>query len=124
MADVGDAYRRLSKPIEADINRELTTRQLRMEFEEWTFIAIILPPTGPAFKELVRGPLKRRALEFKLRIDHEQFLRGTDPERRNLIFDALERSIGLMPKLKVELDDCRILKEVLATVRRTSVTVH
>jgi len=122
MADVDDAYQRLSNRIEASVNEALGSLSLHTEFEEWTFIAIILPPGVLDYREITRRHIKRKVLEFRLRIDHKQFLHATEPERVALIIDALERSIGLMPKLKIKPDDCGVIAGVLANVRGTLIS--
>ncbi len=67
---------------------------------EWDVITIILNENGPDYKEIVRRSLKERYLEFRLKIDYDDFINTDYKRKKKLVLDVLLRSLDLMAKWK------------------------
>lgn len=57
--------------------------------------------------------MRRKEMEFRLKIDHAKFLGSDSEQRKHLIVAALKRSIQQMPEFGVENEDCNQLTKVL-----------
>jgi len=116
-ADIADAYREVRREIEASVNAKLQDSFPDGPFEEWTVIPIILAEDDPMFAEFSKKHVKSKALEFRLKIDHERFLNGDLRERRVLVLDMLERCIGMMAKMGLSQDQISALRTAVTAVR-------
>jgi hypothetical protein len=112
-ADVADAYMLTRKNIEATINENLSKCSLSENFVEWAFIAIVRREDHPDYQEIKKKHVKRKVLEFRLKIDYADFLRSSEPRRIELIINALKRCIALMEELGVSTEDRAKLSKVL-----------
>ena len=113
MADVGRAYMVTRKAIKEAVNEQLRNCPLSTSFKEWAFIAIVLDEDGPDYPEIAKKHVKRKVLEFRLKINHDEFLSASESGRAKLIFDALKRSISLMSELGVSAEDREKLSKAL-----------
>ena len=120
MADVADALQVVRNNAEEAVNRFLTGTAFPQDFEEWAVIVIALPKDlEPSFPEVVRKTSKRKVLEFRLHIPHQEFLAASDAERQAMLLDCLSRSIDLMPKLSVSGEGQAVAREALAKARQS-----
>jgi hypothetical protein len=120
MADVADALRVVRNSAEEEMNRFLADTAFPQDFKEWAVIVIVLPKDlEPSFPEVVRKSGKRKVLEFRLQIPHQEFLIASDAERLGMLFDCLSRSIDLMPKLSVSAEGQAVAREALAKARQS-----
>ena len=113
MADVGRAYMVTRKAIKEAVNEQLRNCPLSTSFKEWTFIAIVLDEDDPDYPEIAKKHVKRKVLEFRLKINHDEFLSASESGRTKLIFDALKRSVNLMSELGVSAEDREKLSKAL-----------
>ena len=114
--EVNDAYRNLRKSAEAEINELLRTVDLTAAWEgwEWVFIAIIISPAlGVDYPERIRRDQKGKVLEFRLKIDFEEFAGTATARQADLVFEQLHRSVNLMAKWKMSEVDREKLHEIL-----------
>jgi len=102
-----------------EVNIHLNAVDLARDYDEWAFLAIILPTEFLDLKEIVRRSIKKRVMEFRLKIDHGSFLAGSFTDRIDLIADALSRSVGMMGKFKVPPDERQRLKEIVQAARNS-----
>ena len=70
------------------------------DYKEWAVITIILNEKGPNYKEIVRRSLKNRELEFRLKIDYNEFMKSDYNHKKKLVLELLMRSLDLMEKWK------------------------
>lgn len=118
--DIAEDYRKRFNIIEPEVNRILGDLSFSDDMERWSFIAIILSEKFlDAYPEIVRRSLKRRTLEFRLHILHAEFKQASAGKQMTMIFDALTRSVDLMPKLKVSPESQQKLRAALAQARRS-----
>ncbi|MBA9901141.1 Imm44 family immunity protein [Burkholderia cepacia] len=117
-ADLADTYRVARNAIEPVVNRALEGIEFDQKTEKWTLIPIILSDTFlSGFPEIVKRSSKGTVLEFRLQIPHEEFKQASSEEKMAMLFDALSRSIDLMPKLKVSLESQTKFYAALAQAR-------
>src|SRR5690348_9459827 len=112
-ADVGDAHRSARQAVEQAVNERLKDCSLSVDFDEWAFISIILPHDHPDNPELKKKHAKRKVLEFRLKISHQDFLNADQIGRIGLLIDALKRSVDLMTEFRVSPQDRAKLTTVL-----------
>src|SRR5271165_3145107 len=113
-ADVGDAFRKASNAVEAELNRLLEGFVFGGKVEEWAFIAIIRKEDHPDYDEVTRKSSRGKVLEFRLKIPHAEFASASPHEQICLILKALSRSVTLMEKLGVSADVRSSLSAVLS----------
>ncbi len=82
---------------------------------EWDVITILLNENGPDYKEIVRRSLKERYLEFRLKIDYDDFMNTDYKGKKKLVLSVLLRSLDLMAKWKEikELERDRIKNAIM-----------
>lgn len=119
--DVGEDFRLAILWIESAVNEEIRNLDLKSNYRQWAFIAIILPSSmEPEFPERIRRHKKDNSLEFRLYINHGEFCCPDKLKQRDLILNALSRSVDLMSKYEVPEDDRAKLKAMLEDVRARS----
>jgi hypothetical protein len=112
-ADVADAYRDTRRTIEKATNRELDQLELHTDARQWAVIAIIRSHDHPDYGEVTRRDESRGVLEFRLRLNHGDFLKGDRIQRAVAVIETLRRSTILMGDLGVSEADRRALSGVL-----------
>ena len=70
------------------------------EYNVWNVITIVLNENGPNYKEIIRRSLKNRELEFRLKIDYDEFIKSNYEHKKKLVIELLLRSLDLMEKWK------------------------
>src|SRR6266404_4419499 len=117
-ADVDEIYSSVRKEIETALNKQLSSVSLDTKFEEWAFIAIIRKQDHPDYPELSKKHLRRKVLEFRLKIDHSKFLSASDAERRKMVINALRRCVFLMSDLGISGEDSQKLNALLQAIEQ------
>ncbi|WP_161603797.1 Imm44 family immunity protein [Noviherbaspirillum massiliense] len=112
-SDVAESYMEIRKNIEGTINRKLANSSLSTTFIEWAFIAIVRHQDHPDYQEIKRKHTKRKVLEFRLKIDHQDFLVGSEVRRIGLIIDALRRCVTHMADFGIIAEDQHKLFAIL-----------
>jgi hypothetical protein len=110
--DVIDAFREARKNIEDKINVKLIDLPLENPFEKWAFIAMIRSE-GDWANEVAKKNLKNRVLEFRLKIDHGEFIKGDSVKHEELLLMALRRSVDWMEKSGISGNDRNLLYSIL-----------
>lgn len=99
--DIADAYRAVRKEVEAALNEALGDRDYGPHVREWDFIAIIRELDHPDYDELKKYDRRDKSLEFRLKLNHEQFKAADELARRRMLMGALVRSareaVGVAP---------------------------
>ncbi|WP_071059047.1 Imm44 family immunity protein [Pelistega sp. MC2] len=117
---VGQEYSKIVRGIEKIVNSYIEDKQFSDAYKDWRW-AYIAMLEGPIMKtmdlpEIVRRSIKRKVLEFRLKIDYQSFLDGDYNQRLKLIIDSLNRCLE-HPKMKktwkVAEGDIVVLKEAL-----------
>ena len=70
------------------------------DYTLWCVITIILNENGPDYKEIIRRSLKNKELEFRLKIDYNEFMNSDYNHKKKLVLELLMRSLDLMEKWK------------------------
>jgi stress-induced morphogen len=113
-ADVAEAYRSVRKLIESEINQELKLVSPVGRFHTWAFIAIIRSEEHPDYSEVSKKDVRRRLLEFRLRINHNTFRNATAVGQRRLVYHALGRCIPMMAQLGMSADETKVLELLIS----------
>ena len=104
---------RIQREIKPRIN-ELIKNCTLGDYKEWTVITIILNENGPDYKEIIRRSLKNKELEFRLKIDYDEFMKSDYNQRKKLVIELLIRSLDLMEKWKdIKIDEREKIKLIL-----------
>lgn len=111
--DVAEGYREARLVVQSKVNERLQGITLNTNLDQWAFIGIIRPDDHPDYQEVKKFDKRHRTIEFRLKIDHAQFLSGSHAERVVLIIQALMRSVDLMNSLGIDSDDIDKLKSLL-----------
>ena len=84
------------------------------DYEEWAVITIILNENGPDYKEIVRRSIKNKVLEFRLKIDYYDFMKGDYNHKKKLVLEVLLRSLDLMEKWKdIKIEEREQIKRII-----------
>lgn len=103
-ADIGDDARVVRNAIESVVNKFMDGQVFSDGFEKWAFVTIMLSEKFiSGFPEVAKVSSKGKVLEFRLRISHDDFKMASSVDKISMTIDALERSVGMMDKLKVSL---------------------
>ena len=89
----------IQREIKPKIN-ELIKNCTLGDYKEWAVITIILNENGPDHKEIIRRSLKNKELEFRLKIDYNEFMNSDYNHKKKLVLELLIRSLDLMEKWK------------------------
>ena len=89
----------IQREIKPKIN-ELIKNCTLGDYKEWAVITIILNENGPDYKEIIRRSLKNKELEFRLKIDYNEFMNSDYNHKKKLVLELLIRSLDLMEKWK------------------------
>lgn len=99
MEECGEDNSNIRRDIEPRINGLIKDCTLA-DYVEWAVITIILNENGPDYKEIVRRSLKNKELEFRLKIDYNEFMNSDYNHKKKLVLELLMRSLDLMEKWK------------------------
>ncbi|RZJ20649.1 MULTISPECIES: Imm44 family immunity protein [unclassified Acinetobacter] len=81
------------------LNNRLEHETYDIPLNSWDCITIMMGPTG--FEERVMYSFKQKTMDFRLKINHEEFNSTDDLGRQKLIFEMMLRSLDLL-KMKFE----------------------
>ena len=85
-------------------------------YVEWAVITIILNEKGPNYKEIIRRSLKNNELEFRLKIDYNEFMKSDYNHKKKLVLEVLLHSLDLMEKWKeIKLEEREEIKSIIKT---------
>ena len=93
--------------VEEILKKELKNKSYDLPLESWDCITVMLGPND--LGERVKYSVKKRSMDFRLKIDPSVFNTTDDLGRQKLIFVMLMRSLDLLKekfeKVKPKLDD-------------------
>ena len=80
----------------------------------WSYLAIILDSkTDPYYPEFKRYSRRKKEAEFRLKINHKQFLNGSPDTYLRLMSESVLRSLNLMAEMKIkDIDLNRLMEDV------------
>ena len=117
--DVGDAYREVMNLVEEKMNEVFERKDYGSGLSEWAFIAMIFGEHSPDwYEEVRRYHRKDKSAEFRMKIDHAQFLSADRPGRLALLCEALLRSLQAMEEMKINDVDVSAIRFDFLTVAR------
>jgi hypothetical protein len=117
--EASERFRPIRKKVESEINPLLEKITLEAQWEgwKWAFIAIIMSEEfDQDYPERVRRNIKNRVLEFRLKLDHDLFVRSSPVDQLSQYFGELRRSVEMMAKWKMSSKDRSILLNVIKDV--------
>ncbi|WP_186101880.1 Imm44 family immunity protein [Burkholderia gladioli] len=118
-ADIGDDARVVRNAIEPVVNQFMEGQVFSEGFEKWAFMTIILSEKFiSGFPEVAKVSSKGKVLEFRLRISHDDFKMASSVDKISMTIDALERSVGMMSKLKVSVESQRKFHSIIDQTRQ------
>ena len=117
MASVAEPYRVAEIAIKACVNEKLRSLTLKTPFEQWAFIGILRPDDHPDYPEVCKKHIRRKTLEFRLKIDYFEFAKSDPQRQKDLIVEGLKRSVQKMAEFDVEKEDREQLMKMLCDLR-------
>ncbi|QNL96619.1 Imm44 family immunity protein [Treponema sp. Marseille-Q4132] len=115
MEECGKENSIIRNEIEPRIN-ELIKHCKLGNYVEWAVITIILNEKGPKYKEIIRRSLKNNELEFRLKIDYNEFMKSDYNHKKKLVLEVLLHSLDLMEKWKeIKLEEREEIKSIIKT---------
>lgn len=116
-ADASDGYMEAMKDVEAALNTGMGDLEIP-QLKSWDFIAIIRQLDSPTYNELKRYHSRDASLEFRLKIDHGEFVRADPLGARRLLMESLLRSVEeARTVVPAGMDLMRIGLEMLAVAK-------
>jgi hypothetical protein len=98
--DCYEPYSEIRKTIENTFNQSLSENDYGQSVESWDYIVILLPPDSAKYYEEIKKYHKSdKSLEFRLKIDNEQFKNSNKATQMKLVCESLLRSLD-MPIVK------------------------
>jgi len=102
-SEVDDKFDATWKVIEAELNQCVEGKNYGEGLKEWAFIAIILKPGfDEYYPEIKRYRKKKREVEFRLKIDYKEFLKGNAEANLKLFAQSVLRSFSLMREMNIK----------------------
>ena len=85
--------------VENLLNHKLEHKSYDIPLDSWDCITVMMGPRG--FEERVMYSFKKKSMDFRLKINYEEFKCTDDLGRQKLIFEMMLRSLDLL-KIKFE----------------------
>lgn len=95
--DIDDQIRIASNSVEDEINKKIESKSYDIALKSWDCI-IILMKDDPNFDEVIKYSRKKQDMDFRLKVDYDDFLEASALEQQSLIFNMLNRSLDLLIK--------------------------
>jgi hypothetical protein len=93
-ADVADYFRNARITVERAINNSLNQKEYAINLNSWDCIAVIRDDSD--FEDIIKYSPKKQEMDFRLKIDYQEFKMGSDQNREKLIFSMLQKSLELL----------------------------
>lgn len=91
---IDEAFRDARKKMEQTINAVIEDKTYGLPLDGWDCIAILRKDNN--FEEITKYSKKKQDMDFRLKVDYDKFLSGTQLQREKLFFNMLERSLALL----------------------------
>jgi hypothetical protein len=115
-ADVDDSFRKARIGVESKLNPQIQGISLGGKVEEWIFIAIIRREDHPYYDEVAKKSPQGKALEFRLKIPHSEFVSASEEGQIRLLVKALLRSVMMMGQFGVSAETQMALSAALKRI--------
>jgi hypothetical protein len=93
-AAVGEEFRHARNSVEKSINEVIEGRSYDLAIDGWDCIAILRDDEN--FEEITKYSKKKRDMDFRLKVNFQQFKTGPQSLREKLIYEMLERSLTIL----------------------------
>lgn len=102
--DIDDAsYIAARKAVEQAVNAQLGERDYGRGLKLWAYLSIILnPEIDRYYPEVKRYSKRKKEVEFRLKIDHNQFVHGDHKTHLRLLAESVLRSLDLMQEMNIK----------------------
>lgn len=120
--DVNAAYHSARRLVQDEVNLLLEHVSLPDVRPGWDVIAIILDFDDPKYGEVIRESPDGKSYEFRLKIDHDEFLSADEDRHIKLVLKMLSRSIQEMGKLGASNASQRVLQMLLLEAEKSLLT--
>ncbi len=102
-SDVGDVHRESRKIIETAVNKGISEKSYGSGLKLWAYLAVILDSkTDPYYPEVKKYSKRKKEVEFRLKIDHQKFLKGGPETHLRLLSESVLRSLELMREMRIK----------------------
>jgi len=122
--DIADSYREIRKLVESTLNEQLGENNYGEEIQKISIIPIILGPRfieGKKERRLIKK--KEKVADYRLFVDFNTWLNGTNEIRTNLIIDnILEAVDDINRKLKDSFNGDSLRNDILRSFNKESST--
>lgn len=117
--DVAKKYLVTRNAIQNAVNDTIKGHTFKSHLKSWDVISIVMSDIG-FYEEITKKSKKDKSLEFRLRIDHDKFLKANQKKANQMLLQALGRAVDMMSELGVTDDDICFLKESLTKVAKAA----
>lgn len=93
--DIDDQIRISSNFVEDEINSQIEQKSYDIELDSWDCIAIVMEDDSD-YEEITKYSKKRRDMDFRLRLDFDEFVNSSSLGQQKLIYQMLLRSLDLL----------------------------
>lgn len=102
------------KTVEEAVTQSIEDKSYGQGLKLWAYLAIILEPnTDRYYPEVKRYSKRKKEVEFRLKIDHQQFLQGDRQTHLRLLSESVLRCLELMRDMHIKgLDLDRLTADV------------
>jgi hypothetical protein len=107
--DIGDGLRLARNFVEDEINTVIEAKDYDIELDGWDCIAIIMESDSD-FEEVIKYSIKKRDMDFRLRICFENFANADALGQQRLIYQMLLRSLDLLIEKGVNVSGINALR--------------
>lgn len=93
-ADIFEPFRVSSLKVEDSINDVISNKAYGLRLNGWDCIAIIRNDDN--FEEIIKYSHKKKDMDFRLKINYQDFLNGNELDKEKFVFSMLLRSLKLL----------------------------
>jgi hypothetical protein len=112
---VGDYFRHTLNEVEQVVNEKLLTNNYGTGISEWDVIFIITEEGG---EESFKYKKKDRSTDIRMCLDHQLFLNSDIKTRKNLMLEALARSLDNLSEMAIGDVSWQALRSDLFSLRQ------
>jgi len=112
--EIHESYRLSKNIVEEEVNECIKEHNYGDGLKEWAYLSVILgEEIDPHYPEVKRYRKQKKEVEFRLKIDHQEFLQGDSKTHLRLLAQSVLRSLELMKDMHIkDLDLERLTADV------------